>query len=83
MPRARRSIAPGSRGNVGPLWIFYRIVFLQLIFYTCSAALIIFTALVSGKPPSFELVFDWRTLRGDVTAGWMYGLVWMLTSLIW
>jgi len=58
-------------------------VVLQLAFYACAAVLILFTALVAGKEVSLDLLLSWRSLRGDVTVGWMLGLVWMLNSLIW
>jgi len=58
-------------------------VVLQVAFYACAAILILFTALVAGKEVSLDLLLSWRSLRGDVTVGWMLGLVWMLNSLIW
>lgn len=56
---------------------------LQAAFYTCAIILLTFSALAAGKRPGLDLMLDWAVLRGDITEGWMYGLVWMLNSLIW
>ena len=83
MPRRRRPPRPGALADVAPLRIFTQIVLLQLAYYLSAAILILFTALVAGKDVSLDLLLSWRSLRGDVTVGWMLGLVWMLNSLIW
>ncbi|KAF2099028.1 hypothetical protein NA57DRAFT_7302, partial [Rhizodiscina lignyota] len=65
-----------------PLRILRQIVVLQLLYYLSAGVLILFTALVAGKPVRLDLLLSWRSLRGDVTIGWMLGVVWMLNSLI-
>lgn len=62
--------------------IFTQIVVLQATYYLCATVLILFTALVAGQHFNLDLIFDWRSLRGDTTVGWMLGLVWMLNSLV-
>jgi hypothetical protein len=83
MPRRRRPHRPGALADLAPLRIFTQIIVLQAAYYVCAAILIIFTALVAGRPIKLDLVFSWRSLRGDITAGWTLGLAWMLNSLIW
>ncbi|KAF2144694.1 uncharacterized protein K452DRAFT_245748 [Aplosporella prunicola CBS 121167] len=82
MPRRRRPPRPGALADVAPLRIFTQIVLLQLAYYLSAAILILFTALVAGKDVNLDLLLSWRSLRGDVTVGWMLGLIWMLNSLI-
>ncbi|KAK8218185.1 integral membrane protein S linking to the trans Golgi network-domain-containing protein [Phyllosticta capitalensis] len=82
MPRRRRPPRPGALADVAPLRILTQILLLQLAYYVSAAILIIFTALVAGKDVSIDLLLSWRSVRGDVTVGWMLGLVWMLNSLI-
>ena len=82
MPRKRRPPRPGALAELAPLRIFTQIVILQAAYYLCAALLIIFTALVAGRDLSFDLLFSWRTIRGDTTVGWMLGLIWLLNSLI-
>ena len=43
--------------------------------------MVLFTAVVSGKKFSLDLVFDWQSVRGDTTLGWTLGLVWLLNSI--
>ena len=83
MPRRRRPPRPGALADTAPLRIFTQIVVLQIAYYVCAAFLIIFTALVAGKDLKLDLLLSWRTLRGDITVGWMLGLVWLLNSLFW
>lgn len=83
MARRRRPPRPGALADVAPLRILTQIVLLQLAYYVSAAILIVFTALVAGRDVSLDLLLSWRSLRGDVTVGWMLGLVWMLNSLIW
>lgn len=83
MARRRRPPRPGALADVAPLRILTQIVLLQLAYYLSAAVLIVFTALVAGRDVSLDLLLSWRSLRGDVTVGWMLGLVWMLNSLIW
>ncbi|KAF1984155.1 hypothetical protein K402DRAFT_396086 [Aulographum hederae CBS 113979] len=82
MPRRRRPPRPGALAGLAPLRILTQIAVLQIAYYACAAILILFTALVAGKDVRLDLLLSWRSLRGDVTVGWMLGLVWMLNSLI-
>ncbi|KAF1956643.1 hypothetical protein CC80DRAFT_492164 [Byssothecium circinans] len=81
MPRRRRPPRPGALADLSPTRILSQIIILQLAYYACAAVLIIFTALVAGKEISTDLLFSWRSLRGDTTVGWTLGLVWVLNSL--
>ncbi len=83
MPRRRRPPRPGALADAAPLRILAQIIILQAAYYVCAACLVLFTALVAGKGITLDLLLSWRTLRGDVTVGWMLGLIWMLNSLIW
>lgn len=84
MPRrSRRPTRPGALADLSPVRILTQIVLLQLAYYACAAVLIVFTAIVAGKEVSVDLLFNWRSLRGDTTVGWTLGLVWVLNSLIW
>jgi hypothetical protein len=83
MPRRRRPPRPGALADLSPTRIAAQIVLLQLAYYACAAVLIVFTALVFGKEISADLLFSWRSLRGDTTVGWTLGLVWVLNSLTW
>ncbi|KAF2252714.1 hypothetical protein BU26DRAFT_517287 [Trematosphaeria pertusa] len=81
MPRRRRPPRPGALADLSPTRILSQIIVLQLAYYACAAVLILFTALVAGKEISTDLLFSWRSLRGDTTVGWTLGLVWVLNSL--
>lgn len=83
MPRRRRPARPGALADLAPTKILVQIVILQLIYYAIATALIVFTALVAGREVKIDLLLDWKTIRGDVTTGWMLGLCWMMDSLIW
>lgn len=82
MPRRRRPPRPGALADLSPVRILSQIILLQLAYYGCAAILIVFTALVAGKEVSIDLLFSWRSLRGDTTVGWTLGLVWVLNSVI-
>ncbi|KAF2459562.1 integral membrane protein S linking to the trans Golgi network-domain-containing protein [Lineolata rhizophorae] len=82
MPRRRRPPRPGALADLSPLRILTQIAALQGAYYACAAVLILFAALVAGKEVKLDLLLSWRSLRGDVTTGWLLGLVWMLNSLI-
>ncbi|KAH3906411.1 hypothetical protein HBH56_203300 [Parastagonospora nodorum] len=82
MARRRRPPRPGALADLSPTRILTQIVLLQLAYYACAAVLIVFTAIVAGKEVSTDLLFNWRSLRGDTTVGWTLGLVWVLNSLI-
>ncbi|KAH9879986.1 hypothetical protein J1614_002011 [Plenodomus biglobosus] len=81
MARRRRPPRPGALADLSPTRILSQIALLQLAYYGCAAILIVFTALVAGKEINVDLLFSWRTLRGDTTVGWTLGLVWILNSL--
>ncbi|GLA08740.1 integral membrane protein of the Golgi [Aspergillus niger] len=80
MPPRRRAPRAGSRTDLPPLKIVRKILLLQVAYYVTATALILFTTVVYGTPFSLDLVFSWNALRGDITIGWMLGLVWLLTS---
>lgn len=81
-PRRRRPPRPGALADLSPLRILKQIVLLQISYYAVALILLIFTVLTAGKHMSIDLFLGWESLRGDVTEGWMLGLVWMLSSLI-
>lgn len=83
MPRRRRPARPGALADLAPKRILAQIVILQLLYYAVAAALILFTTLVAGREVTADLLLNWRTVRSDVTTGWMLGLCWMMDSLIW
>ncbi|KAJ5155999.1 hypothetical protein N7492_008802 [Penicillium capsulatum] len=78
----RRRPPAGSRNELPPLKIIRKILLLQVAYYVCATALILFTTLVYGAPFSIDLIFGWDSIRGDTTIGWMLGLVWMLNCVI-
>ena len=80
--RRRRPPRPGALSDLSPLRILRQILVLQLAYYVVAVVLIVFIALVAGKPLSLDLLLSWRLIRGDVTDGWMLGLCWMLDSLV-
>lgn len=81
-PRRRRPPRPGALADLAPLQILKQIILLQLSYYATALILLVFTVLAAGKHMSIDLLFGWESLRGDITEGWMLGLVWMLNSLI-
>lgn len=80
--RRRRPPRPGALNDLAPMRIAAQIIQLQFAYYTCAMVLIVFTALAAGRHMGLELLLGWEHLRGDVTEGWMFGLCWMLNSLI-
>lgn len=80
--RRRRPPRPGALADLAPLRIFKQILLLQISYYATAVVLLVFTVLAAGKHMSPDLLFGWGSLRGDITEGWMLGLVWMLNSLI-
>jgi len=82
MARLRRPARPGALADLSPLRILTQITILQAAYYASAAILLSFTALTAGKPISLALLLSWRTLRGDVTEGWMWALVWMLNGVV-
>lgn len=83
MARRRRPARPGALADLAPSKILAQIVILQILYYAVAAALILFTALVAGNTVNADLLLSWKTIRGDITTGWMLGLCWMMDSLIW
>jgi hypothetical protein len=83
MPRRRRPARPGALADLAPKKILAQIVILQLLYYAVAAALILFTTLVAGRDVTADSLLSWRTVRSDVTTGWMLGLCWMMDSMIW
>lgn len=79
--RRRKPPRAGALTDLPPLKIIRSIVLLQLFFYLIATTLIIFTTLVAGQRFDLGLIFDWRTVRGDNTVGWMLGIVWLLVAL--
>lgn len=83
MARRRRPARPGALADLAPSKILAQIVILQILYYAVAAALILFTAIVAGNKVTADLLLSWKSIRGDVTTGWMLGLCWMMDSLIW
>lgn len=79
MPR-RRPPRPGALNDLPPTRILLKILLLQVAYYATTTFLILFTALVAGARFSFDLILDWRSVRGDTTIGWLIGGVWLLGS---
>jgi protein SYS1 len=82
MPRRRRPPRAGALADASPLRILSQIIILQIAYYICAAVLIVFATVVAGKEVNLDLVLSWRSLRSDITVGWMLGLLWMLNSLV-
>jgi protein SYS1 len=80
-PRRRKPPRAGALTDLPPLKIIRSIILLQLAYYLIATILIFFTALVVGHHLGLGLVFDWSTVRGDSTIGWLLGVVWLLVSL--
>lgn len=80
--RIRRPPRPGALADLAPARILRQILTLQALYYASAMLLMVFTAFVAGRHPSVELLLGWQHLRGDVTDGWMYGLDWLLVSLV-
>ena len=81
-PRRRKPPRAGALTELPPLKIIRSIVLLQLAYYVTAIVLILFTALVAGQKFSLNLIFDWKSIRGDNTIGWTLGLVWLLVGFI-
>lgn len=78
--RNRPSSSRTSPHVLNPLKILTQIVTLQAAYYILASALILFTALASGKPFSVDLVFSWQSLRGDTAVGWTLSLCWIVVA---
>jgi hypothetical protein len=81
-PRRRKPPRAGALTELPPLKIIRSIILLQLAYYVTAVILILFTALVAGQNFSLDLIFDWKSIRGDSTIGWTLGLVWLLVGFI-
>ena len=81
-PRRRKPPRPGALSDLPPLRIIRTILLLQTSYYATATILIAFSSLVLGQRFSLTLIFDWRSVRGDITQGWVIGIVWILTSFI-
>ncbi|KAL7271398.1 hypothetical protein RUND412_005849 [Rhizina undulata] len=82
MPKRPRRFRRPAADSFSPLRTLYQILALQAIYYFSATALILFTVLVAGEAFSVDLIFSWRSVRGDNTIGWTLGVVWLLCSLI-
>ncbi|KAK0516958.1 hypothetical protein JMJ35_000113 [Cladonia borealis] len=60
-----------------PLHILTQILTLQLLYYLLTTSLLLFTALLGGRPFTANLVLDWRSVRGDTVTGWTLGGCWV------
>lgn len=82
MPRSRRKPArPGALADLSPSRIAAQIAILQFSYYSAAVALIVFVTLVAGQHPDTSLIFDWHSLRADVTTGWTVALCWILVAV--
>ncbi|KAI1339883.1 integral membrane protein S linking to the trans Golgi network-domain-containing protein [Xylariaceae sp. FL0016] len=80
MPRRRRPPRSGAIAELPPLRILSQIISLQCVYYFVAILLMKFTTLVQGSSFSLDLVFDYESLRGDTTQGWLYGFVWLCNA---
>ncbi|KAG0634080.1 integral membrane protein S linking to the trans Golgi network-domain-containing protein [Tuber brumale] len=80
MPKRPRRLRRPSPDSFQPLKTLLQILSLQTIYYISSSVLILFTALVAGCAFSLDLIFSWRSVRGDNTVGWTLSIVWLLCS---
>lgn len=83
MSRRRRTARPATLSEFAPLLILSKIFLLQVAYYGCAACVIVFITLILGREVKLDLLFSWRTLRGDAAIGWMLALAWTLNSVIW
>ncbi|KZZ90315.1 Integral membrane protein SYS1-related protein [Ascosphaera apis ARSEF 7405] len=77
----RRPPRAGSLRDLAPLKIIKQMLLLQIAYYTCATLLFVFTTFVAGTSFSVDLLFSWRSIRGDTTMGWMYSFIWLLNDL--
>ena len=78
--RNRPSSSRTSPHVLTPLKILTQIITLQAAYYTLASALILFTALASGKAFSMDLILSWQSLRGDTAIGWTLSLCWIVVA---
>ncbi|KAI5776876.1 integral membrane protein S linking to the trans Golgi network-domain-containing protein [Geopyxis carbonaria] len=81
-PRPRRRFHRTASEPFQPLRTLLHITLLQGLYYLAASLLILFTALVAGRPFSLDLIFSWRAVRADTTVGWTLGVVWLLCALV-
>ncbi len=81
-PRRRKPPRAGALTELPPLKIIRSIFLLQISYYVAATVLILFTSLVAGQKLSLDLIFDWKSIRGDNTVGWTLGIVWLLVGFI-
>ncbi len=80
MARRRRPRRSGALTELPPLKILSQIALIQVILYATLTPLMFFSALVSGRSFSFNLVFGWSAIRGDTTQGWLTAFIWTLAA---
>lgn len=78
MARRRRPPRSGALTELPPLRILGQIAALQALYYFAALVLMLFTALVSGRGFSLDLVLGWSAVRGDTTQGWLNAFMWIL-----
>lgn len=78
MARRRRPPRSGALTELPPLRILGQIAALQALFYFAALVLMLFTALVSGRGFTLDLVLGWSAVRGDTTQGWLNAFMWIL-----
>jgi protein SYS1 len=81
-PRRRRPPRPGALSDLPPHRILRTILLLQLSYYLTATILIGFSTLVLGQRFALNLILDWRSVRGDVTVGWLEGGCWVGASFL-
>lgn len=82
MRRSRRKPArPGALADLSPWRILSQIAVLQFCYYGAAVILMVFVTLVAGQHPNAALIFDWKSVRGDITSGWTTALCWILSAL--
>ncbi|KAJ0116835.1 hypothetical protein J7T55_009986 [Diaporthe amygdali] len=78
MARRRRPPRSGALTELPPLRILGQIAALQALYYFAALVLMLFTALVSGRGFTLDLVLGWSAVRGDTTQGWLNAFMWIL-----
>jgi protein SYS1 len=77
MARRRRPPRSGAITELPPLRILGQIAALQGIYYATALILMFFFAVAGGFKFTLDLVFGWKSARGDITQGWLIGFVWL------
>lgn len=81
-PGRRKPPRAGALTELPPLKIIRSIVLLQFSYYATAILLVLFACLTFGQRFSFDLIFDWHSVRGDTTIGWTIGILWLLTGFL-